>query len=535
MNHLIKNFPVFLCCICCFLIFVMTCCGTANKSPEQPNILFILVDDLGYNDLSVMGSQYYETPNIDRIANEGMLFSDGYAACQVCSPSRASIMSGKFPSRHGITDWLGAKTGKDWRKAKRYTQLLPPNYTTHLPHEYTTMPEAFKAAGYKTFFAGKWHLGNEGSYPEDHGFDINQGGYEKGGPYSGGFFSPFNNPKMQDFEEEKGMSLPMKLAKETAGFIETNKDQPFFAYLAFYAVHAPIQTTKEKWAKYRKKAERQGIAESGFEMEQRMPIRKYQDNPVYAGLIEHTDDAVGHVLATLERLGLTDNTIVVFTSDNGGVVSGDNYSTNLAPLRGGKGYQWEGGIRVPYFIKVPWLEHKGAKSAIPATGTDFYPTLLDLANLPLQPHEHQDGVSLKPVLLGESIEDRSLIWHYPHYGNQGGDPSSIIRSGKWKLIHYHEDNSIELYDLNIDIGEQQNLAERHPDIVEDLSHQLQESLKSTTAKFPIHDEAYSADSFQLKYQYYEKNLMPWLEKQRKNFLSEDWQPNDTWWGSQGYE
>ena len=195
-----------------------------------------------------------------------MLFINGYATCQVCSPSRASLLSGKFPSRHGITDWLGAPTGEDWRRAKRFTKLLPPTYTLHLPHDYNILPEAFKAAGYKTFFAGKWHLGNKGSYPEDHGFEINQGGYERGGPYSGGFFSPFNNPKMKDLEEEVGMSLPMKLAKETTTFIDTNKDTPFFAYLSFYAVHAPIQTNKTKWAKYRKKAEAQGIVDTGFEL-----------------------------------------------------------------------------------------------------------------------------------------------------------------------------------------------------------------------------------------------------------------------------
>ena len=514
-----------------FLI-LSSACQTTTQEPQQPNVLFILVDDLGYTDLSVMGSQYYETPNIDRIAHEGMLFTNGYAAGQVCSPSRASILSGKFPSRHGITDWLGAKTGEDWRQAKRYTKLLPPTYTSHLPHEYTILPEAFKAAGYKTFFAGKWHLGNKGSYPEDHGFEINQGGYERGGPYSGGFFAPFNNPKMKDLEEEVGMSLPMKLAKETTTFIDANKDRPFFAYLSFYAVHAPIQTNKSKWAKYRIKAEEQGIADTGFEMEQRLPIRKYQDNPVYAGLIEHTDDAVGQVLNTLDSLGLADNTIVVFTSDNGGVVSGDNFSTNLAPLRGGKGYQWEGGIRVPYFIKVPWLDHEHQKSDIPATGTDFYPTLLELANLPLQPTAHQDGVSLKPILMGQTIEDRNLVWHYPHYGNQGGDPSSIIRKGKWKLIYYHEDNHSELYEVTTDIGETQNVAKQHPDLVEALLDELHKNLKVTAAKFPIADVTYHPDSFQLKYQYYKEDLMPRLEQQRKNFLSENWQPNDDWWGSQ---
>ena len=200
-------------------------------------------------------------------------------------------------------------------------------------------------------------------------------------PYTGGYFSPFNNPKMEDYEDEKGMSLPMKLARETEKFIREHKDSTFFAFLSFYAVHAPIQTTEEKWAKYRDKAEEMGIAGSGFEMKKFLPMRVVQDNPVYAGLVEMTDDAVGHVLELLEELGLEENTIVIFTSDNGGVSAGDAFATSNLPLRGGKGYQFEGGIREPYFIKVPWLGLAGKSSSVPATGTDFYPTILELTGL----------------------------------------------------------------------------------------------------------------------------------------------------------
>ena len=516
------------------LIFTtfLACQPADNNQRKAPNILFILADDLGYHDLGCMGSNYYQTPNIDKIAQQGMIFTNGYAACQVCSPSRASIMTGKFAARHGITDWIGARVGEDWRNNKRYTRLLPPDYVRHLPHEDVTLAEAFKENGYNTFFAGKWHLGGEGSLPTDHGFDINHGGDHRGGPYAGGFFSPFNNPKMQDYPKEVGMSLPMKLATETSKFIKQQGDNPFLAYLSFYAVHAPIQSSKEKWEKYRLKAHEQGIANSGFRMEERLPIRQYQDNPVYAGLIEHMDDAVGLVLSTLEDQGLAENTIVVFTSDNGGVSSGDNFSTTISPLRGGKGYQWEGGLRVPLLIYVPWMQHNGAKSVIPVTGADFYPTLLELASIEAKNDQHIDGMSFVPVLHNLSLPERSLIWHYPHYGNQGGDPSSIIRKGKWKLIHYLENGIDELYDLSASITEQENVVETYPDVARKLSEELHEYLLSVDARFPSEDPLYSQDSFEMKHNYYINELMPNLEKQRNDFLSESWQPNEDWWGSQ---
>lgn len=513
---------------------VSIACMSCKEDPEipNPNILFIYVDDLGYNDLSCMGSQYYETPNIDRIYSESMVFTNGYANCQVCSPSRASIMTGKFPARHDITNWIGARTGEAWRDQGRFTKLLPPDYVDHLPHEYITLPEALKEAGYKTFFAGKWHLGGEGSYPEDHGFDINKGGFEAGGPYTGGYFSPFNNPKMEDFKDEEGMSLPSKLAKETSDFITQHRDTSFFAFLSFYAVHSPIQTTQEKWEKYRNKAEAMGIAESGFEMGHFLPIRQTQDNPVYAGLVEHMDDAVGMVLETIESLGLSDNTIIIFTSDNGGVVAGDNFSTSLLPLRGGKGYQYEGGIRVPFFIKVPWLNHKGEENHTPVTGADFYPTFLEMAGLEMRPGEHQDGLSMVPLLNGGQIEERFLIWHYPHYGNQGGQPSSIIREGRWKLIHYFEDGRDELYNLEEDIGETIDLAFQNETIVNDLRSKLFVYLEDVGAKFPEIDPEYCAETEAMYLQKVEEELLPRLENQRMQYLSKDFNPGNNWWGSE---
>ena len=513
------------------LLLLFACESSTSNQPDQPNIVFILADDLGYHDLSCMGSSYYETPNIDQIAQRGMIFTNGYATCQVCSPSRASLLTGKFPARHGITDWIGAKTDTTWRQANRFTRLLPPDYIHHLPFQDSTLAEVLRANGYRTFFAGKWHLGNEGSYPEDHGFEYNEGGYERGGPYSGGYFAPFNNPKMEDEPGEEGMSLSMKLAKETNQFIESHSKEPFLAYLSFYAVHAPIQTTEAKWNRYRDKAEQQGINSEGFEMERRLPIRKYQDNPIYAGLIEQMDEAVGSVLQTLDQLNLRENTIVIFTSDNGGVASGDNFSTSNSPLRGGKGYQWEGGIREPYLIDVPWFQLNGQENHTPVSGTDFYPTLLELASIPLLPNQHIDGTSLVPLFRNQTIPERPLYWHYPHYGNQGGDPSSIIRLGDWKLIYYWENQQAELFNLKEDSAETTDVSEKYPEKTKTLKDQLLNWLTSVNANLPKSDPLFDAVKFKEKQKYYRDTLLIQLENRRKAMLEKDWQPNEDWWGS----
>jgi arylsulfatase A-like enzyme len=495
-------------------VLLLTACQ--QKTPQKPNVLFILADDLGYHDLSSTGSKFYETPNIDRIGLEGMMFTRGHAACRVCSPSRASIMSGQFTARHGITDWIGARLGERWRAFNRHTRMLPAEYVRNLPHEFTTLPEALKQEGYMTFAAGKWHLGRTGSQPEDHGFDV----YYRGRSRSG-YFSPTD-----------GEQVSMGLAKETAKFIREHRDTSFFAYLSFYAVHSPIQTTKEKWSKYREKAELAGIRETGYIMERRLPIRQVQDNPVYAGLVEAMDEAVGLVLDELDRLGLTDNTVVIFTSDNGGVASGDNYSTSNLPLRGGKGYQWEGGILEPYFIKVPWLVDPGSACDVPVTGTDFFPTILELVGAELMPEQHVDGVSLVPLLMGGEIPDRPLYWHYPHYGNQGGDPSSILKEGKWKLIHYWEDGHDELYNLESDPAEQNDVSLGYPEIAQKMSQQLQTWLRDLDAKLPVPDPEYDSTLDVKRQEMIRDTLWPYLEKQRMDFLTPGWQPNETWWGSQ---
>ncbi|AUS06301.1 sulfatase [Tamlana carrageenivorans] len=517
-----------------FLVFAFFSCKSketiVDTPKKKPNVLFILVDDLGYHDLGITGSNFYETPHVDKLAVEGVMFTNGYAASRVCSPSRASIMTGKFTARHGITDWIGAKAGTDWRLRNRHDKLLPANYVMQLPQEDITIAEAFKNEGYKTFFAGKWHLGDKGSYPEDHGFDINKGGFHRGGP-SGGFFAPFGNPKLKN--KQKGENLTMRLANETADFITQHKDSSFFAFLSFYAVHAPIQTTQAKWAKYRTKADSIGLAKTGYTMERILPIRTVQDNPVYAGLVETMDDAVGVVLKALKDNGLEDHTIVVFTSDNGGVASGDNYATSNLPLRGGKGYQWEGGIKEPFFIKVPWLKNSIKTSEVPVVSTDLYPTLLDLSNLLLIPEQHMDGISLKPLLEGKKIDEkRSLYWHYPHYGNQGGEPSSIIQKEGWKLIHYWEDGREELFKLPSEESDSQNLIAQHTEIAKKLRKELMMWLEEVNALIPVTDTEFDVAKREKYLQNIKNQKLPNLEKQRLEVLSPNFKPNEDWWGSQ---
>lgn len=502
------------------------------KKPQHPNILFILADDYGWNDLSCYGSKYYETPNLDRLAQQGVKFTNAYATCQVSSPSRASIMTGCYTPRHGITDWIGEKSGEDWRTMDRHSKLLPSDYAHNLSADEYTIAECLRDNGYTTFIAGKWHLGDEGSWPEDHGFDINKGGWSAGNPRNG-YFPPYKNPRLTD--GPRGENLSIRLGDETIKFMKDHKrhakGKPFFAYLSFYAVHGPIQTTQNNWKYFRDKAEKMGIADKGFELDRTLPVRLHQDNPVYAGLIKDMDDAIGNVLRALDELGLEENTLVIFTSDNGGVVSGDSYSSSLFPLRGGKGRQWEGGIRVPLIIEYPGCK-SNTECDVPVTGTDFYPTILDYAGLKLQPQQHKDGISLMPLLKEGKVTERSLFWHYPHYGNQGGEPSSIIRKGDWKLIYYYEDGRSELYNLSIDLGEHEPLNHLYPAKVKELKEELMAWLDDVDAKIPVADKQYDPKAeAKVKEEWRTTNLKK-QEKARKNMLRKDWKPNADWWRSQ---
>ena len=498
-----------------------------QAAPERPNVILIVADDLGWRDLSVQGSEFYESPNLDRLANSGARFTNGYATCQVCSPSRASLMTGQYPARLGITDWIGAPEEEAW---DRNTRMLPPTYRHELPAERITIAEALKESGYATFFAGKWHLGDrETDWPEYHGYDINKGGFDRGGP-PGGYFSPYDNPRLADGPD--GEYLPLRLGRETASFIEANATRPFFATLCFYSVHGPAQTTRALWNKYRQKAEQQPQPTERLGVEARNPIRIVQDNPIYGGMIEAMDQAVGIVMEAVERQGLSDKTIVIFTSDNGGVASGDHWATSSLPLRGGKGYQWEGGIRVPFFVSWPGTIPAGSVSDQPVSGVDIYPTILELAGLPLKPSEHQDGLSLVPALQDKPLPERALYWHYPHYGNQGGDPVSIVREGNWKLLLFHETDSVELYRLAEDPGERNNVAAQFPTQAQKLHDQLQSWLAEMDRKLPYPNPNFDEEAFRKN----QKRISGALKERQENaaakILEKDWIPDPTWWGSE---
>ncbi|MEM7697750.1 MAG: sulfatase [Verrucomicrobiota bacterium] len=502
--------------------------GLTAHAEEKPNIVFILADDLGVRDLSNEGSTYYESPNLDQLAASGAKFTRGYATCQVCSPSRASILTGKYPVNHGITTWIGDRSGEAWRGAKRHDSHLPPEYDRNLRADELTLAEVLRDAGYRTFFAGKWHLGSEGSWPEDHGFEINKGGWDKGSPI-GGFFAPWKNPNLESGPD--GESLTARLAAETAEFIESAQNEPFLAYLSFYTVHGPIQTTPELWQKYREKAVEAGLPDERFLFDRRLNVRQVQDCPIYAGMIEQMDDAVGVVLDQLDALGLAENTIVCFTSDNGGVSSGDAYSTSNLPLRGGKGRQWEGGIREPFYIRAPGVTEAGTVTDVLASGMDWYPTLLDLAGITVPEAQKVDGISLVPALRGEDLPARPLFWHYPHYGNQGGEPSSIIMEGDWKLIHYHEDGRDELYHLGDDRGERKNLLAAEQTRAESMRTRLDQWLRENGATFPKPDPEFDLAKREKRLGTIATEGKKRLEAQHAGFLEADYQPNQDWWGS----
>ncbi len=508
------------------LLLSLASLAAVAPAAGRPNVVLIVVDDLGWGDLSFTGSQNYQTPNVDRLFKAGTAFTRAYASCRVCSPTRASLLTGKAPPRHGITDWIGAKSGKAW---DRNTRLLPAEYVHALPAEETTLAEAMRDAGYRTFFAGKWHLGGDGSLPTDHGFDINLGGHHRGSP-PGGFFSPYNNPHLPD--GPPGEHLPLRLGNETASFIEANADRPFFAMLSFYSVHAPLQTTRERWEANRLEALGKPAPARRYLFDRTKAVRQTQDHPVYAGMVEAMDDAVGLVLDALDRSQQSEETIVVFTSDNGGVSSGDGFATSNLPLRGGKGRQWEGGLRVPLAISWPGRANQINLTTTRAITTDLYPTILRLCGLPLLPDQRTDGVALR-LRSGPTNEQagRPLFWHYPHYGNQGGEPSSVVLHGDWKLIRYHEDARQELYNITNDQGEQTDLAAKRPKRLAKLGRVLDDWLAETDAILPTDNPGFDAEAHAATLKRAETKELAFREERAADLLREDWQPNADWWGS----
>lgn len=468
------------------LLAVATSTLASGDEKSPPNVVFFLVDDLGYMDIGANNPDtFYETPNIDQLSKSGMRFTDGYAANPVCSPTRYSILTGKYPTRVDATNFFtGTRPGK----------FRPAPLNNRMPLEETTLAESLKSSGYATFFAGKWHLGpSEEYWPEHQGFDVNQGGHNAGGPYSGKrYFSPFENPRLED--NTVGEHLPDRLAKEASKFIEQHKDEPFLTYLSFYSVHTPLMAPPELVKKYKAKAERLGLTnKEAFGKEEKLwgkpewegrPVRHLQNHATYAAMVEAMDQAVGRVLKQIDDLGLTEETIVILTSDNGGLSTSEGWPTSNLPLRGGKGWVYEGGIREAFMIRAPGITKPGTTSGEPVCSIDFYPTILDLCGQSPPAEKIVDGVSLKPLLRGEPTLDReSLYWHYPHYSNQGGFPGGAIREGDWKLVERYEDGRVHLYNLKEDIGELNDIAEQNAERVAAMRDRLHRWYKEVDAKF----------------------------------------------------
>lgn len=441
---------------------------------NQPNILLMLVDDMGYKDLGVTGSSFYETPHIDRLAAQGMLFSQCYASCPVCSPTRASLLTGKYPARVGVTNWI------DWTRPDFPAgRLADAPYVDHLPEEEFTLAQALAAGGYQTWHVGKWHLGDGDAITSAHGFDVNVGGSHWGSPIEG-YFSPWNIPGVPNGPE--GQYLDDWLTDEAIRLMEQrDAGRPFFLNLWFYLVHIPLQAPEALVEKYRRKARRMGLdridpmAEGErFSVEhlrdRHIQRRMLQSNPVYAAMVEKLDENVGRILEALDRLGLWEDTLVLFTSDNGGLSTAEGSPTCNFPLREGKGWLEEGGLREPCVIRWPGRVQPGSLCRDYFTTPDFYPTLLEAAELPLRPEQHVDGVSIMPLLSGEHLDRGPIFWHYPHYSNQGGTPGCAMRMGDYKLIEQFESRgTYQLYNLRDDPSETVNLAEREPGRVEELA------------------------------------------------------------------
>jgi arylsulfatase A-like enzyme len=471
-------------------LFLMPLCVVA-QTDSRPNIIFILADDLGWADLSCYGSSFYETPTLDKMAAAGIRFTNNYSSSPVCSPTRGSFMTGKNPARTGITDWITGR--QDGGKAKPWEKFIAPPTAFQLAPDQTSIAQYARSQGYSTFFAGKWHLGEDPQYwPEKLGFEINKGGWSKGSPSpkqndsTGGFFSPYNNPRLSD--GPAGEYLTDRLTNECIRYIDSNTHRPFFMVYSLYAVHNPLQAPAALIRKYQAKQSAMGIKpgnrfatdENWMKNETGWKRRLIQDNPVYAAMIENMDWNIGRLMEKLKQSGIADNTLIIFTSDNGGLSTAEGSPTVNGPLRAGKGWLYEGGIRVPLILY--WNKLKGGEvKSVPVITSDFYPTLAKLMNPSFQQSDEQEGVSLFDLLRDTAKSNkRTLYWYYPHYSNQGGKPSAAIRKGHYKLIYNYEGEATELYDLRHDLGESQNLAGTKKRLANKLKAALFSWLKANT-------------------------------------------------------
>lgn len=499
--------------------------GVTDPKPivnkQKMNIVFFLVDDMGWSDIGINGSSFYETPNIDNFARQKVNFTNAYAACHVCSPTRASIITGKYPATINLTDWLPG------RKNFPFQKLENVKINQHIPYEEITLPEALKSNGYKTAIIGKWHLGEDSLSTTKQGFDIHIPKYYNRGWPSTGYFSPYGMKGLED--GENGEYLTDRLTNEALNYIDQNKDKPFFLYLSHFGVHDPIQGRPDLVKKYENKLKsmhyqgkpfllegnpdsvkalsrnkldtllsRKAYAGYGNLPNRTTKIKQFQDNVQFAAMVESVDESFGRVLAKLKELGIEDNTIVIFASDNGGMSAMNmgnpkrkiteaqvpkSFSTSNLPLRGGKGWMYEGGIRVPLIMSWPKMSKQGTACDVPVSSVDFYPTIMEMLGLKVPKKQKVDGVSIAPLLMGKDIKDRPLYWHFPHYSNHGlQSPGGAIRYGDYKLLEYFENNSVQLFNLKNDIGEQHDLSKAEPEKVNELRTMLHQWRKSVSAK-----------------------------------------------------
>jgi arylsulfatase A-like enzyme len=433
---------------------------------RRPNVILLLVDDWGWTDLGAYGSSFYETPHLDKVAKEGIRFTNAYASCPVCSPTRAALLTGKVPPRVNITDWIPGRSHHE------FSPIVMPEDSDHLALEETTIPELLKPLGYVSASIGKWHLGGEGFGPREQGFDVNIAGTDKGSPP--GYFAPYREPLPGIEDSPEGEFLTERLCVEAETFIEANQSRPFFLYLSEFAVHTPLQAEAEVIAKYASKAN---------------PL-EYQHNATYAAMVESVDDTVGRLRAKLSLLGLEKDTVILITSDNGGLNYEGKSTTPVTfnrPLRAGKGHLYEGGVRVPLIVLDP--QAKPRVEDTPVASIDLLPTIAAYAGAATP--AGIDGISLRDLIHdAKRIAERPLYWHYPHYSNQGGYPGGAIREGDWKLIENYENGALELYNLRTDLREEHNLARQQLSKTQDLHAKLNDWRRRVGAKMPQKNPKY---------------------------------------------
>ena len=465
------------------------------EADKPMNVVFILIDDMGWTDGGVFGSTFYQTPHLDRLAGESMRFTSGYAACPVCSPTRASILTGKYPARLKQTDWIPG------RRDRNDQQLLQVDDLDYLALDHTTLADILQQSGYTTAHIGKWHLGEGDEFlPQYRGFDINIAGNPKGSPPD--YFYPYARRDWQDTSRvyqltqlvdggEEGEYLTDRLGEEAAAFITAHKDEPFFLHFSQYAVHTPLQAPRELIDKYAA-LKSPPTDSSDFAYEGKRPVRIEHNHAVYGGMVESMDTSVGRIMEALEQNGIAENTLVIFFSDNGGLSTSEGWPTANVPLRTGKGWLYEGGIRVPMLIKWPGVTDTRRTCDIPVSSVDFVPTILDILGMADQTPGNVDGTAITPLLQGaESLDRSTLYWHYPHYSNQGGKPGGALRTGNLKLIENFEDGSLELYDLSADLSEQNNLAGSMPGVADSLQGVLEGWRTAVDAQMPEPNPAFT--------------------------------------------